>query len=60
MTTNEEITVRPGDRLHPLLALISDTHIDDLPNYRLQQLEEMVRGWRITRADGSPLTGERI
>lgn len=50
------ITIREGDRLWPLMRLFAHTHIDDLPDYRLRQLEELVDSWRITDAEGRPIT----
>jgi hypothetical protein len=48
----ESITIREGDRLWPLMEMISDTHIDDLSEERIQELVAMVDSWRITTADG--------
>lgn len=48
----ESITIREGDRLWPLMELFSNTHYDDLPEYRLRELEALVDSWRITDAEG--------
>jgi hypothetical protein len=45
--------VRPGDRLHRLIARMADTWIDDLSDDRILDLEQMVDGWRLTHADAS-------
>jgi hypothetical protein len=41
-----------GDKLWPLVRMVRQTHYDDLTEARVQQLVEMVDGWRITDADG--------
>lgn len=51
----DEITFRKGDRLWSLIALIYDTHIDDLDGARLAEIETMISCWRVTHADGTPL-----
>ena len=49
------IAIRKGDRLWPLVEMISNTHIDDLTEERIQQLVALVDSWRITDADGQPI-----
>lgn len=49
------ITVRPGDRLHGLLAILCDTWIDDLTSDRIAELEALAASWRWTNAAGRRL-----
>jgi hypothetical protein len=42
-------------RLHRLVARLFDTHIDDLTDERIVQLEQLADTFRITHADGSRL-----
>lgn len=53
------ITIREGDRLWPLMELFSNTHIDDLPDDRLRELEKLVDSWRLTDAEGRRIKRER-
>lgn len=48
-------TLRPGDRLHRLVARMSDTHIDDLSDERIIEIERLADTFRITHADGKRL-----
>lgn len=48
----KSITIREGDRLWPLMQIISNTWIDDLTDERIQELVAMVDSWRITDAEG--------
>lgn len=48
----KSVTIKEGDRLWPLMEIISNTWIDDLTEDRIQQLVEMVDSWRLTDADG--------
>jgi hypothetical protein len=48
----KSITTSEGDRLWPLMEMISNTWIDDLTEERIQELVAMVDSWRITDADG--------
>jgi len=48
----ESIAIREGDRLWPLMELIRHTHIDDLSDDRLRQVEALIDGWRITDEEG--------
>lgn len=55
----DELRLRPGDalrcadRLHRLVARLFDTHIDDLTDERIVQIEGLIDAFRITHADGS-------
>lgn len=48
----DSITIHQGDRLWPLMEMISDTHIDDLTPARIRELVALVDSWRITDAEG--------
>jgi len=48
-----------GSRLWPIVALLMDTHIDDLPNERLAKMEEIILDLRNSHGDGSPLAHRR-
>jgi hypothetical protein len=54
----KSVTVREGDRLWPLLEMISNTWIDDLTDERIQELVALVDSWRITDADGKRIKRE--
>lgn len=49
----DNITLRPGDRLHRLVARLSDTYYDDLTDERIVELERHVDEWRWMHANGS-------
>ncbi|RVC47599.1 hypothetical protein EN781_00235 [Mesorhizobium sp. M4A.F.Ca.ET.090.04.2.1] len=49
----DEIHLRPGSRLHRLVARLADTYIDDLSDERIIELERLADTFRITHADGS-------
>jgi hypothetical protein len=49
------IQVRPGDRLHRLIARLHDSHIDDLTDAAIESLEVMADEFRLTDASGCPL-----
>ncbi len=49
---NAELKVRPGDRLHRLMALLFDTYFDDLSEERIAELERSVESWRWMNAAG--------
>lgn len=46
------ITIEEGDRLWPLMEMISNTWIDDLTPDRILELVALVDSWRITDAEG--------
>lgn len=46
------ITLEPGDRLHRLVAILFDTHYDDLTDDRIAELEQHALSWRWMNADG--------
>lgn len=43
------VTARPGDRLHRLFARLADTHVDDVSDDRVDELERLIDGWRSRR-----------
>lgn len=47
-----ELTLRPGSRLHRLVAMLFDTYIDDLSDERIAELERHVEGFRWCNAAG--------
>lgn len=47
-----DINLKPGTRLHRLVARILDTHYDDLTDGRIVELERLADAFRITHADG--------
>lgn len=47
------IHLKPGDRLHRLVARLADTYYDDLTDDRIVELERLADTFRITHADGS-------
>lgn len=49
----DNITLKPGDRLHRLVARLSDTYYDDLTDERIVELERRVDEWRWMHADGT-------
>lgn len=49
------IRLSPGDRLHRLVARLFDTHIDDLTEERILDLERLADSFRITHSDGRSL-----
>lgn len=44
--------IKPGDRLHRLVARLADSWIDDLSDARIVELEALVDSWRLTDSDG--------
>lgn len=53
---NKAHTLKPGDRLHRLVARLGDTYYDDLTEDRIVEIERLVDQFRLTHADGSRLT----
>lgn len=49
---NAELKLKPGSRLHRLVAMLFDTYIDDLSDERIAELERHVEGFRWCNADG--------
>lgn len=49
---SRELKVKPGDRLHRLVALLFDTHYDDLTEERLCDLEAHIAKFRWMNASG--------
>lgn len=52
---NQEFRVKPGDKLHHFVALLHDTHFDDLTDARIAALEEQVADFRWMSANGERL-----
>lgn len=52
---NDRIVLKPGDRLHRLIARLGDTWIDDLSDERIIEIERLADSFRLTHADGSRL-----
>lgn len=50
------INLKPGDRLHRLVARLGDTYIDDLSDDRIIELERLADTFRITHASGARLS----
>ncbi|MFA6984608.1 MAG: hypothetical protein WC213_00180 [Arenimonas sp.] len=50
--SRDSYEIREGEKLWPLVQMVRNTHYDDLTPDRVQQLVEMVDGWRITDAEG--------
>lgn len=50
------INLKPGDRLHRLVARLCDTYYDDLSDDRIVELELLADTFRITHADGKRLS----
>ncbi len=48
--------LKPGERLHRLMARLADTYYDDLSEDRIEQLEELADTWRLTHADGTRIS----
>jgi hypothetical protein len=46
------LVLKPGDRLHRIVARLHDTHIDDLTDAVIRSLEDQIDMNRITHADG--------
>lgn len=51
----DEISLKPGDRLHRLVARLFDTYYDDLSDDRIIELEALADSFRITHASGQRL-----
>jgi hypothetical protein len=49
---DQPLTVKPGDRLHRLVALLFDTHYDDLTDERIVEIERGIESWRWCNAAG--------
>jgi hypothetical protein len=49
------LDVRPGDRLHRLVAMLFDTYCDDLSDERIAELERQVESFRWMNAAGQRL-----
>lgn len=49
----DELCLKPGDRLHRLVARLADTWIDDLSDDRIVELERHADDFRLTHANGT-------
>jgi len=49
---NNKLEVKPGSRLHRLVAMLFDTYYDDLTEARIAELEEHVARFRWMNASG--------
>ena len=49
---NNKLEVKPGSRLHRLVAMLFDTYYDDLTEARIAELEEHVARFRWMSASG--------
>jgi len=49
---NNKLEVKPGSRLHRLVAMLFDTYYDDLTEARIAELEEHVAKFRWMNASG--------
>lgn len=49
---NETFRIKPGDRFHRLIALLTDNHYDDVTDQRIEDLERHVESWRWMNAAG--------
>lgn len=47
-----DLTVRRGDRLHRIVALLFDAHYDDITDVRIAEIERFIEAWRWCGADG--------
>ncbi len=50
---NVELTVKPGERLHRLVAMLFDTYYDDLTDERIAELEDHIAQFRWMDAKGN-------
>jgi hypothetical protein len=50
-----EIRLKPGERLHRIVARMCDSYIDDLTDEAIVELEKAVDDLRLTSASGQPL-----
>lgn len=49
----DELRLKPGSRLHRLVARMFDTYIDDIDDNRIVEIERIVDSFRITHASGA-------
>jgi hypothetical protein len=49
---NNKLEVKPGSRLHRLVAMLFDTYYDDLTEERIAELEQHVAQFRWMNASG--------
>jgi hypothetical protein len=49
---NHDLTVKPSDRLHRLVAMLFDTYYDDLTDQRITELEDHIAQFRWMNAAG--------
>jgi hypothetical protein len=49
---NQELIVKPGDRLHRVVAMLFDTYYDDITDERLAEIEKVIESFRWMNASG--------
>ena len=49
---NQELRVKPGDRLHRVVAMLFDTYCDDITDERLAEIENVIESFRWMNASG--------
>lgn len=52
---SRELTVKPGDKMHRLVAMLFDTYYDDLTEERIGDLEATIENFRWMNASGKRL-----
>lgn len=55
-----ELRLKPGDRLHRVVAMLFDTYYDDLTDERLAELEDHIAKFRWMNASGRRIDQEVI
>lgn len=48
-----ELSLKPGNRLHRLVARLFDTYYDDLTDERIEEIERLADTFRLTHASGA-------
>lgn len=56
---NSELTVRPGSRLHHLVAMLFDAYCDDVTDERIAELEAQVERFRWMHGNGKRIASDR-
>lgn len=54
----DDLHLKPGSRLHRLVARLFDTYIDDLTEDRIVELETLADTFRLTHADSRRFESE--
>lgn len=55
---DKPLTLKPGTRLHRLVALLFDTYCDDLTDARIEEIEQQVERFRWMNASGQRVDGK--